>query len=160
MMGYQDDDGDGHMMTDWATITAAVGVSQSGDKDRGRGLLLDCWNATGSADHAHRCVLAHYLADTETEVANEVAWDERALEEHGFLGDDDLAPLGIPSARSLRPSLHLNLADGYHRQGRTDLAQAHVERGQADTDALGDDGYGKMIRAGLSNLAQRLAAPE
>jgi hypothetical protein len=156
-MGYQDD-GEGLSTADWATITAAVGVSQSGDKSRGRELLLNCWNATGLADHAYRCVLAHYLADTESDVGREVAWDERAFEEHGFLGDDDLKPLGIPSARTLRPSLHLNLADGYHRQGRAELARAHLERGQAETGALGEDGYGKMIRAGLSNLAQRMSA--
>jgi hypothetical protein len=158
-MGYDGDDDERQSPLDWAAITAAVGASQSGDKVRGRELLMDCWNATGSADHAFRCVLAHYLADTETEVGKEVSWDERALEEHGRLGDDALAPLGIPSARGLRPSLHLNLADGYHRQGRTELAQAHVARGQADTDALGDDGYGRMIRAGLSNLVQRMNPP-
>ncbi|MDQ0736296.1 hypothetical protein [Arthrobacter agilis] len=146
-------------MTDWDRITAAVGVSQGGDKDRGRELLMECWDATEPADHAHRCVLAHYLADTETEIGKEVAWDEKALEEHAFLAEDDLAALGIPSARSLRPSLHLNLADGYHRQDRTDLAQAHLERGQAATEALQDDGYGKMIRSGLDNLAQRMTTP-
>jgi len=159
-MDDRSDDSERTSRTDWATITAAVGVAQSGDRCRGQELLLECWHATAPADHAQRCVLAHYLADTETEVGREVAWDETALEEHGHLDDDDLASLGIPSARGLRPSLHLNLADGYLRQGRTDLAQVHLGRGQADMDALRDDGYGAMIRAGLSNVARRMATAE
>lgn len=144
-------------MSDWPTITAAIGVALGGEKDRGRELLVRCWEATAPADHGHRCILAHYLADTETELAEEVAWDEAALEEHGFLLEDELAFLGIPSARGLQPSLHLNLADGYHRQGRMDLAREHLVKGQSRTDALSDDGYGRMIRSGLENLARRLA---
>ncbi|MHA7288007.1 hypothetical protein ACX80I_17190 [Arthrobacter sp. MDT3-44] len=143
-------------MSDWTTITTAIGVALSGDKDRGHRLLLTCWAATTPAHHAHRCILAHYLADTEPELEQEIAWDEIALQEHGFLQDDELASLGIPSAKGLQPSLHLNLADGYHRIGRTVLAQEHLAKGRATLGALMDDGYGKMIRAGLDNLAQRL----
>lgn len=143
-------------MSDWTTITTAIGATLSGEKDRGRQLLLECWNETVPTDHAHRCVLAHYLADTETELAKEIAWDEFALREHGFLKDDELAPLGIPSVNGLRPSLHLNLADGYHRMGDNALAREHLTEGQTVLWALKDDGYGKMIRAGLDNLAQRL----
>lgn len=144
-------------MSDWTTITTAIGVTLGGEKDRGHRLLTDCWEATTPTDHAHRCILAHYLADTETELEQEIAWDEIALQEHGFLQDDELASLGIPSVNGLQPSLHLNLADGYHRMGKTVLAREHLAKGQATLGALKDDGYGKMIRAGLDNLAQRLA---
>lgn len=144
-------------MSNWTTITTAIGVALSGEQDRGHQLLSECWEATAPTDHAHRCVLAHYLADTETELGKEIAWDEIALEEHAFLQDDDLASLGIPSINGLQPSLHLNLADGYHRQGRTVLAREHLAKGQAATEVLHDDGYGKMIRSGLEHLAQRMS---
>lgn len=147
-------------MSDWTNITAAISVALNGEKDRGQELLLDCWNASGPGDHAHRCILAHYLADTNTELEEEVAWDQMALDEHGFLADDDLAALGIASAQGLQPSLQLNLADGYHRQGRIALAREHLDLGLAHAEALNNDGYGKMILAGLNHLAQRIDASE
>lgn len=143
-------------MNDWTTITDAIAVALSGEKERGGKLLLDCWNTTKPTDHAYRCVLAHYLADTQNELEQEVAWDEIALQEHAFLKDRDLAPLGIASARGLLPSLQLNLADGYHRQGKNDLAKDHVGQGLNAAEALNEDGYGRMILAGLNNLAQRI----
>ena len=143
-------------MSDWMAITAAIGVRLGGERDRGHRLLLDCWEATKPTDHAHRCILAHYLADTETELEQEIAWDEIALKEHGFLQDNDLASIGIPPVDGLLPSLHLNLGAGYHRIGEASLAQEHLAGGRATFGALKDDGYGRMISAGLDNLAQRL----
>ena len=143
-------------MAGWAEITTAIGIAMSGDKTIGRETLMGCWNATSPEDHPQRCVLAHYLADTEPELSTEVSWDETALREHGFLNDADLAPLGIASARGMLPSLHLNLGDGYHRLGEQETARRHLLQGLAACDDLNEDGYGKMIRAGLGNLAQRI----
>lgn len=145
-------------MTDWTPITDAVGVALGGERDRGRRDLTACWDAASATDHAQRCVIAHYLADLQEDLADEVAWDERALAEHALVGDGDLAPIGIPSARGLAPSLHLNLGDGYRRQGRMDDARAHLDAGLDAADALGDDGYGALIRGGLERLRERLSA--
>ncbi|PQZ92941.1 hypothetical protein CQ018_10760 [Arthrobacter sp. MYb227] len=147
-------------MNDWTSVTEAIAVALGGEKERGGRLLLDCWNATKPSNHTHRCVLAHYLADTQNDLEQEIAWDEIALKEHAFLEDTDLAPLGIASARGLLPSLQLNLADGYHRQGKNDLARDHVGQGLNAAETLNKDGYGQMILAGLNNLAQRINAVE
>lgn len=144
-------------MPEWTRIIEAIGVAQGPERAAGRTLLLDCWAATTGDDHAQRCVLAHYLADTETDLDAEIAWDERALAEHRFVRDGDLGPLGIASAGGFVPSLELNLADGYHRRGDVDLARLHLERGRSSADSLHDDGYGAMIRGGLEGLGQRLA---
>lgn len=144
-------------MNDWTTITSAIEASLGGDKEHGHRLLSQCWEATVPSDHARRCLLAHYLADTETDLNSEVAWDETALFEHAFLPDGELAPLGIFSVQALLPSLQLNLADGYFRQGRIVLAQEHLLQGQDATSALEENGYGTMIRSGLANLARRIA---
>ncbi|MBD7996178.1 hypothetical protein H9639_12805 [Arthrobacter sp. Sa2CUA1] len=145
-------------MDDWTAITTAIGTALGGDQQAGKEALMSCWNATGPTDHAQRCVLAHYLADTETDLELEISWDEAALQEHRHLDEDDLAPLGIPSTRGMLPSLHLNLGDGYHRNGKITAAREHLALGMASSSALANDGYGKMIAAGLENLARRIDA--
>ncbi|WP_223881025.1 hypothetical protein [Nesterenkonia ebinurensis] len=142
----------------WAVITEAIGVALSGEKGQGHKLLLESWRATASSNHAQRCVLAHYLADTEEELAKEVAWDEAALGEYRHLEEDSLASIGVTSARGFEPSLRLNLADGYHRLDKLEAAREQLAAGQACAAVLGNDGYGNMIRTGLSNLAQRMEA--
>lgn len=147
-------------MTSWETITAAITTALSGDKETGRELLTDCWNSATEPDHAQRCVIAHYLADLQSDLAAEVAWDERALVEHPFVADEDLAPVGIATARSLAPSLHLNLGDGYRRQSRHVEARIQLDLALARVDTLPDDGYGRLIRDGLDRLAVRLEAEQ
>ena len=143
-------------MSGWDDVVAAVGQAQQGMPD-GREAMVELYEETGPDDHARRCVLAHYLADREPELADEVAWDEVALREHALLADDALTAIGIPSARAMAPSLHLNLGDGYLRQGRVGEARVQLEAGLACVDALGDDGYGALVRGGLERLAERLS---
>lgn len=143
-------------MTTWEAITTAVGLALSGERATGRRDLLSCWAASTEQDHAQRCVLAHYLADLEPLLDDEVRWDEWALTAYAHVGDGDLAAIGIPSARGMAPSLHLNLGDGYLRQGRVDDAAAQLESGLAAADALGEDGYGALVRRGLAGLSDRV----
>lgn len=119
--------------------------------------MLGCWANTSEADHAQRCVLAHYLADVATDLATEVEWDERALASFAHVGDADLTPVGIPVAAALAPSLHLNLGDGYLRHGQTTEAREQLAAGLAALATLSDDGYGAMIRRGLTGLRDRLS---
>ncbi|MFJ7750997.1 hypothetical protein ACIQXM_13685 [Arthrobacter sp. NPDC097144] len=145
-------------MADWNEVLAAVGTALGGDKAEGIRVLSASWGSTGEGDHAQRCVLAHYLADVQDELDAEIAWDETALHEHGFLEDADLSPVGIASVRGMLPSLHLNLGDGYLRRRQVELAAEHWEAGTSCCPELPDDGYGAMIRAGLHNLRQRISA--
>jgi hypothetical protein len=143
-------------VTHWDDTLAAVGVALGGDSVRGRHDLLACWAGTTETDHAQRCVLAHYLADLEGDLTAEIDWDERALSAFTHVGATDLAPVGISAAAGMAPSLHLNLGDGYLRQGRRVLAQEQLTAGIAALDAVPDDGYGAMIRGGLIGLQERL----
>lgn len=143
-------------MRDWGAITNGIGLALSGDHQRGREALLGCWEATAQRDHAQRCVLAHYLADLQPALDEEVAWDEVAWDEYAYVVDDDLVPVGITSAAALAPSLHLNLGDGYRRKGRIDDATAQLDAGMQTESTLPIDGYGAHIRSGLERLRQRI----
>ena len=147
-------------MLEWPLILEAIGLAQTGDRTTGRQALLACWEQTDPTEHAFRCVLAHYLADMEDSVDDEVAWDTTALAEYAHLRGDDLAGVGIPDAAGLAPSLHLNLGDGFLRQGRTAEAAEQLHAGLGAVAALGDDGYGRMIRDGLDRLASRIDSAE
>jgi hypothetical protein len=143
---------------EWAAILEAIGEAQTGDRVAGRQRLLACWDQSQPAQHAYRCVLAHYLADVQSSLDQEVSWDTTALEEYAYLGGDDLASVGIPDASGLAPSLHLNLGDGYLRQGRLAEAAEQVRAGVASVDVLANDGYGRMVREGLARLEIRVEA--
>lgn len=145
-------------MAQWSEVVAAVGQALGGDGEGGGARLRSLWGATGPDDHAQRCVLAHYLADLEPTLDAEVAWDERALAAFAHVRPDELAPVGIPDAAGMAPSLHLNLGDGHRRQGRLDEAWQQLEAAEATSGALGDDGYGQMLRAGIQRLRERLDA--
>ena len=147
-------------MTQWREVIEGVTVALGGDRVRGRLLLEEAWDGTGEDHRAQRCVLAHYLADVQDDLADEVAWDERALAAFAGVSDADLAPVGIERAAAMAPSLHLNLGDGYLRQGRVAQAQEQVSLAQASLDTLDTlpDGYGDLVRRGVHGLAERVAA--
>jgi hypothetical protein len=147
-------------MTDWGDITKAIELALGGDRTGGREALLAAWAETTGGDHAQRCVLAHYLADLQASLDDEVAWDEVALSEHAHVVDKDLGPVGITSAAALAPSLHLNLGDGYLRQGRVGDARTQLVAGMQARSPLPTDGYGALIRSGLERLQERVQDAE
>lgn len=143
-------------MTEWSDIVAAVQTALGGEQSRGGTLLDACWAGTTPDEHAKRCVLAHYLADLQGTLDEEIRWDEAALAEYQFVGETDLVSIGIESAAGLAPSLHLNLGDGYLRRGDLVGARSELAAGLASVGVLGDDGYGALVRSGLSGLAERI----
>lgn len=61
-------------------IGQVVMLHHAGDREEARQRLLDLWAEIGEhGDPLHRCTLAHYLADTQDDPADELAWDLRAL---------------------------------------------------------------------------------
>ncbi|MEU2713055.1 hypothetical protein [Streptomyces sp. NPDC007205] len=131
-------------------IGQVVMLHHGGDREEARSRFLDLWAEIGEAgDPLHRCTLAHYLADTQDDPEDELAWDLRALsaaEERG-------APLGV---RGFLPCLHLNLAADYVKLGRDDAARSQLRRARATAGALADDGYGDGVRAAIGRLEFRL----
>ncbi|EGX54995.1 hypothetical protein SZN_35157 [Streptomyces zinciresistens K42] len=136
------------------TVPARIGqivmLHHAGDREEARRRLLDLWTELGEdGDPVQRCTLAHYLADTHDDPADELAWDLRALTEAEGAG-------GAPALRALYPLLHLDLAADYVKLDRAEAARAHLRRARQSADALGDDVYGDGVRARLLRLEGRL----
>lgn len=135
-------------------IGQAVMLLHGGDREEARNRFGALWSEIGEAgDPLHRCTLAHYLADTQDDPGDELAWDLRALAAADGLGQERLAQHRAALAvRAFYPSLHLNLAADYVKLQRPEAARVHLDRARAATDALRDDGYGNGIRAAIDRL--------
>ncbi|NMM90361.1 hypothetical protein B2J88_39550 [Rhodococcus sp. SRB_17] len=141
-------------------IGYGIELSQRGEREAARSLFAEVWDQIGGehGDPFHRCGLAHSMADVQDDVHAELAWDLRAFEAAGLITDERVAQVGMASpVAGFYPSLHLNLGECYRKLGDFDRAREHLGRGQAAVRALTDDGYGRMIKAGLDRLAERLA---
>ncbi|MFI6856412.1 hypothetical protein [Streptomyces sp. NPDC050416] len=139
-------------------IGQVVMLHHAGDREEARQRFLDLWAEIGEhGDPLHRCTLAHYLADTQDDPADELAWDLRALTAAEELTDARASSgAGALAVRAFYPSLHLNLAADYDRLGHRDAARAHLRRARGAAVALTDDPYGEGIRAAISRLESRL----
>ncbi len=133
-------------------------LHHAGDREEARRRFLGLWaELDGQGDPLHRCTLARYLADTQDDPADELAWDLRALSAAEEFADDRLAGhASAPAARALYPALHLDLAADYDRLGRRDAARVHLRRARRAAHALADDRYGRGVRAAIGRLAARL----
>lgn len=137
-------------------ISEALDLFNTGRRAEARAMFAAIWaEIENDGDPFHQCVLSHYMADAQDDLADELAWDRRALDAAGRIGRErpDTASLSV---LSLYPSLHLNLADVLHRTGDIVGAHKHLQLAQQASDALADDGYGRMIRGGIEALVARL----
>ncbi|MEV7427487.1 MULTISPECIES: hypothetical protein [unclassified Streptomyces] len=168
-------------------IGQAVMLLHGGDREEARNRLGALWAEIGESGRAlHRCTLAHYMADTQDDPGDELAWDLRALtaaegQDGGTDGggDGDVGEGGagggggaaaaeeeagaggavVSSAvRAFYPALHLNLAADYAKLQRPEAARLHLDRARDAADALGDAGYGHGVRAGIARLERTLRA--
>lgn len=132
-------------------IGQVVMLHHAGDREEARRRLLDLWTELGEdGDPLHRCTLAHYLADTQDDPSDELAWDLRALTEAEGAGAGD--GRDAPAVRALYPSLHLNLAADYVKLDRAEAARVHLHRARGAAGALADDRYGDGVRAEIRRL--------
>ena len=141
-----------------ARIVEVVGLAQAGHGDAARPRFAELWAEIGpEGDPLHRCTLAHYAADVQTDVRAELMWDLRALAAANEVTDERAQRYhGSLNVAGFYPSLHLNLADVYRRLGDRELAREHIECARDAAGALEDDGYGRMIQDGIARTAAQL----
>ncbi|MDQ3156892.1 MAG: hypothetical protein M3Q98_09230 [Actinomycetota bacterium] len=138
-------------------IMAAIERGRTGDREGAAAALRALWDSAGGA--LESVTIAHHLADLQDDPHEELLWDRRALAAVARLTDRHAQAFHESlEVRGFLPSLHLNLADVHHRLGHHAEARVHLASAQSFIDALANDGYGAMIRAGISNLQMKLAA--
>ncbi|MEU8590402.1 hypothetical protein AB0C59_25880 [Streptomyces sp. NPDC048664] len=139
-------------------IGQSVMLHHGGDREEARDRFLRLWTELGEdGDPLHRCTLAHYMADTQDDPADELAWDLRALSAADECADGRPAGHdGALAARAFYPALHLNLAADYVKLGRSDAAHVHLRQARGAVGVLGDDRYGDGVRAAIAHLERRL----
>jgi hypothetical protein len=147
-------------------IGQAVMLLHAGDREEARNRFGIIWSEIGEGgDALHRCTLAHYMAGTQDDPGDELAWDLRALTAaEGLTGagspasapSRDVGHRDVNAVRALVPSLHLNLAADYLKLQRIEAARAHLDRAWDAVGVLEDDGYGEGVRAAIGRMEQRL----
>ncbi len=148
-------------------IGQAVMLHRGGDREEARNRLARLWAEIGpDGDPFHRCTLAHYLADTQDDPADELDWDLTALESArqakaapaGRDGERRAPPSrSVPAVVALLPSLHLSLAADYAALHRPGEARAELDRARRTAAPLADDEYGRGVRQAIERLGDRIA---
>lgn len=143
-------------------IGQAVMLLHAGDREEARNRFGTIWSEIGESGEAlHRCTLAHYMADSQDDPGDELAWDLRALTAaEGLAGavcaEADAEHRDATAVRALVPSLHLNLAADYVKLQRFKAARVHLDRAWDAVGVLEDDGYGGGVRAAIGRLERRM----
>jgi hypothetical protein len=142
-----------------ARITAAVTTLQQGDPPAARKQFGTLWDELEpDGDPLYRCILAHYAADAEEDPAESLRWNQRALDAAAEVTDERARQFrDTLDIRGFAPSLHLNLAEDHRRLGDLGRAREHLREAKAAEHLLADDGYGALIRSGITRMAEQLA---
>jgi hypothetical protein len=146
-------------------IGQAVILLHGGDREEARNRFGALWAEIGEmGDPVQLCTLALYMADTQDDPGDELAWDLRALTAADGQAPRDgrsttqgaPPPAASAAVRAFYPSLHLSLAADYVKLRRPQAARLHLDRARAAADALEDDGHGNGVRTAIDRLELRL----
>ncbi len=113
-----------------------------------RWLFAHAW-AT-STDDVERCIAAHYLARHQAHLEQTLHWNREAVTRARMVGDDRVW--------SFYPSLYLNLGKSYEDLGQRDEARRCYDVAAESAADLPTDGYGTMMRRGITAGQRRTAA--
>ncbi|HWS34531.1 MAG TPA: hypothetical protein VN408_17550 [Actinoplanes sp.] len=109
-------------------------------------LFERAWDArTGDYD---ACVAAHYVARRQTEPAEILRWNRRALAHADAVGDETVA--------SFYPSLHVSVALAHETLGDPAAARAAWAKAAEHVADLPADTYGEEIRDAITGALKRL----
>jgi tetratricopeptide (TPR) repeat protein len=111
-----------------------------GREDEALNLFTSAWNESSS--DFEKFTSAHFVARHQKTVSEKLIWDERALDHASKINDGSL--------NSSLPSLLLNIGKCHEDLNNFELARDYYLRANSFINFLSDDGYGKMIKSGIS----------
>jgi hypothetical protein len=140
-----------------ATLLDAIQLALTGESEVARERLGQLWSTLPTDDLFHRCVLAHYMADLQTDPRVELQWDQLALDA-ALLASPASFDGHIPDVTrdAFLPSLHLNLASSYERTRDLDSARRHAQLALHAVASLPATPLGETTRAAIIRIAARL----
>lgn len=109
-------------------------------------LFQQAWREAATA--TEKFIAAHYVARHQPTVADKLKWDETALSQALQIDNEEV--------RSVYPSLYLNIAKCYEDLNDLESARENYQLASGYVPFLPDDGYGNMIRAGISKGMERV----
>lgn len=122
----------------------AQGMTLEGE---GRGeVFRQAWDE--ATTDLEKFIAAHYVARHQPGASAKLQWDKTALDHAQLVPDTQV--------KGAYSSLYLNIAKDYEDLHEFIQARAHYETALSYTPFLSDDGYGKMIRAGITAGIERI----
>lgn len=91
---------------------------------------------------------AHYVARQQESIDGKLEWDKKALEHALKIESTEI--------KGSFPSLYLNIGKCYEDLGKYEQASENYQLALSFTDFLHDNGYGRMIIAGIENGIERI----
>lgn len=133
---------------DFSQSNRVIQLCAEGMEAEGKGELIEASNLfnkawTIAATDFEKFTAAHYVARRQKTISDKLKWDETALD-YALKIDDE-------TVKGALPSLYLNIGKCYEDLDDFENAKSNYETASSFQDFLPDDGYGNMVRAGISN---------
>ncbi|QUH01378.1 hypothetical protein HUO13_11680 [Saccharopolyspora erythraea] len=134
-----------------ATIAQVQQAALQGHREQAASAYEQLWSQVERP--LHRISVAHYMADLQDDPAEELRWDERALEAAA-----EVTPQHADAAAvaPLRASLHVNAARALHELGRREDAREQLGAARQAERMLPEDGYGSLVRSRIDELGTEM----
>lgn len=126
--------------------TQGMELEVKGNTKEATDLFLEAWSI--AITDFEKFTAAHYLARHQNSISDKLHWDNEAL--NCALRIDD------ETVKAVLPSLYLNIGKCHEDLHNFKTAKLFYEKGFSFTCFLPDDGYGKMINAGIMNAMERM----
>jgi len=109
------------------------------ENDAAKALFEKAW--TIASNDFEKFIAAHYIARHQHDKAENLKWNKISLG-HAIAANDE-------EIKSCYPSLYLNVGKSYEDVGDYDAAKQNYLTAKSYISYLPDDGYGRMIAAGV-----------
>jgi len=114
-------------------------MAEAEENDAAKVLFEKAW--TIASDDFEKFIAAHYIARHQHDKAENLKWNKLSLA-HAIAADDE-------AIKSCYPSLYLNVGKSYEDIGDHSAAKQNYLTAKSYISYLPDDGYGRMITAGI-----------